>query len=132
MTKCQGRKIYFTKGAAKHAANRLRMKSFKCKDCRDWHVARQRPSNAIVETPTASMLMILETAKILSANHGAGVFAQGAGQASSIRGLVKRGLLKSAGWGFDLDGVRENEVEVFVLTKQGSTFVKQLDPIPPI
>lgn len=74
---------------------------------------------------TDGMLSMLEAAERYDdPPQSIGCFPADVGQWSSVRALVRRGLLESAGTGRDINGEHENDVWIFTITELGRAALK--------
>lgn len=69
---------------------------------------------------TERMVSMLETAlEYDNPPRSVGCFPDGPGQWSTVRALIRRGLLESVGTGRDVNGEHEDDVWIFRLTSAG-------------
>lgn len=65
----------------------------------------------------------LQRAAELRRRFDAGIFPSTIGQRSHFAKLVRRGLLKFDGWGSDIDGEVDRDVELYRLTPAGEAAI---------
>lgn len=74
---------------------------------------------------TGDDLGTLARAADLRLRFNAGIFPSTIGQRSHFQKLVRRGLLEFDGWGRDIDGEVERDVEIYKLTTAGERLISK-------
>jgi hypothetical protein len=73
-----------------------------------------------VDAPTPDQAATLDRARYLRDRHGAcGIFVNDIGHRSHLRSLERRGWMRFAGFGHDIDGIRDGDLAIYEITPAG-------------